>query len=62
LKWRNLVHLDDGTIAIIDTESFTGVKRGLHSLLEKNDLDPDAKKLIKSEIQEIDNLINNIAW
>jgi hypothetical protein len=41
LKWRNLVHTPRNTIALIDTESFWGVRFGLAMLSEWNKLEVD---------------------
>ncbi len=53
MKWRNLVHCNDGKIAVIDTESFWGAKYGLQSFLELNTFEEDARKLIVDEIANL---------
>lgn len=54
LPQKNLVHCHDGTIAIIDTERFSGVERGLKSLLNGNLFHPEAKQQIQQAIDSLD--------
>lgn len=54
LRWRNLVHSSDGTIALIDTECFWGRRLGLLSLLEHNSFDERGADLLRHEIRKID--------
>lgn len=53
MKWRNLVHCSDDRIAVIDTESFWGLRYGLLSLLEGNTFTDDARQLIVDEIAQL---------
>ena len=57
LKWRNLVHCEDGKIALIDTESFWGSYYGLHSLLD-NIRDKEIRFLVENEINQLWNKTN----
>ena len=54
-KWQNLVHCPDGRLAIIDTEVADSVPwiYGLHSLLEKNTLVPEARKVLVEVLRKV---------